>query len=702
MKQSPVVAVWQRIHAAAPERCVRLRGPADQADLDALHALGLPIPEEFLDSLSRHDGEDDFGLLFPCDCSLLPIAEMLSERERTLEMETEYPDIPDLDEDYAESRATIGPVRPVRDSQCRLVFLRTEYLAYALDFDPAPGGDPGQVIRFNPDVAEGWVVCAPSFVHFLAMWASSLEAGPTSAGEATDDNDWLEHWPLLADLPALRTSDLNLECLLSAGRASGQWREVRMLAECADPPLPTLSLAVIDAHAALYSGDFDAGLRALAMLPPKERISEAAVLSQLDLLFASDRTAEALAELSLAIAHDGNPRMFARRGRLHRQLAQQPPFPASPAQAIQWLASPPGRQHAATCHERAIDDLRAALTADQDCINWRMDLADCLLDAEHWDEAAAEFEALVERLHGSGNDHRLDSAQDGLERARARGAKAEQEGTELLVNVDEVIATLREFEHETGEIFADDGGLGELRDALAGLIERDAQTQAFIDADPNLVDIEAENVAQQIVRQLADTPERFGPFADAEIDGPTRIWLNQAQSELQALGFRVLGTVEPLRNTETVGQRVPIRALVDETSHSFAAAWRVQGPFQICEVVDLESELLDGRILITNNSGAANPFETPPGVEQLALPLATPIPQLYETHRRRLQTAGSPACLIPDLDAALALQEKQRLRKREHARSQGWISDAELRSLLGGAYQILGDRVRARLEQLLN
>jgi len=745
MSTPPIAALWQRIHAAAPARCERVRGPASASDLRALAKLGLPLPAAFLDSLRLHDGEEEPGALFPGGGWLLPVQTMLSERDRSLDTEAEYPDRGEFDDDDQPLRATIGPVRPVLDSRRRLVFMGSDDADYALDFDPAPGGTLGQVIRYNGHVGEGWAVCATGFEAFLADFAAALEAGAIPDelaadehaffdGEVEDDeDDWQADeafedeedyedgtdpeldpfldsllipppsaWPPLAELPALRAERLDFATLLAAGRASGDWGTVRELADGPRAALSAAERALLDAHAALQGGDTDAGLEALAALPP-EAIDEDVLLLRIDLLDASGNAGAALAELGLAIEAGGSARIRARRARLHLQQSDETPFPDSPGRAIRWLGSPAGQQHSATCRARAVEDLRAAL-AGEARIGWRFALGDTLIESERWDEAIAVHESLLERLRAKGDesDPRIERAREGLERARARGEGGDEDSSDLLEQMDEMLASLREMSGEFGSGDEDMGKeLGELRDALASMIDQDEENRERVEANPGLIDDEAEAVAQQLARQHVDTPERLEPFPDAEIDRDSRRWLDSAQRDLEALGFRCLGTFEPVRNTEVNGQRVPMRVLVSGDERSMAAAWRLQGPFQAYEVVDMESELDDGRILITNNSGAANPFAPPPGLEQLALPLGTALPALFEAHRRRLDAAGSKARALPDLAAVLAVQEKQRVIKREHARAQGWVSEGDLRNLLGGAYAVLGARVRARLAALL-
>jgi cell wall assembly regulator SMI1 len=71
----------------------------------------------------------------------------------------------------------VGPVQPVRDSPRRVPVASddgTHY--YFLDFDPAPGGQVGQIVLSFHD--EPRIICAaPSFRAWLEEFANQLESG---------------------------------------------------------------------------------------------------------------------------------------------------------------------------------------------------------------------------------------------------------------------------------------------------------------------------------------------------------------------------------------------------------------------------------------------------------------------------------------------------------------------------------------------
>jgi cell wall assembly regulator SMI1 len=69
-----------------------------------------------------------------------------------------------------------GPVRPIVGAPgCVLVGDMNGDVHWYLDFDPAPGGTPGQVVRVDIECGQ-WDVLAPSWSDLLLRYAEDLES----------------------------------------------------------------------------------------------------------------------------------------------------------------------------------------------------------------------------------------------------------------------------------------------------------------------------------------------------------------------------------------------------------------------------------------------------------------------------------------------------------------------------------------------
>ena len=683
-----VAASWAGIEAWAgrerPQMLETLRGPADADALAALRACGLPVPEALLQSLAIHDGEDeveDSGL-FPhgtwLSCAgILQHLEMLGQIRESLG-----------DDDSDAATPTLGPVKPRSFSEHWLPIIDANGdIVWYLDFDPAPGGQSGQVIRVDAEGGE-WLVCAPDYASFLAGWHDALVAGEIydEDGEPADES----YWPPYARAPAFQPGALTEATLFALGEM-GRWDEALAFADQL-PASPACKLR-LQSRAHQYDDDPAEALRALDALAALGEETTDDLLVRIDVLDNAGQGAAAQAALEAAIAKRPAGALYVRRAALVKAQAEDPPVKGRKAQ-VQWLASPAGQQALARANELAVADYDAAL-ALEDRFDWRVERIGILLDAERWDEAEADAVALIAHIEAhpdAAPKDAFEQARDLIERAQSRG-EDQDDGEDMVASMDEL---LKGFQEMLGGKQTDSmAELKELRDALAGLVDDETRERAELDADPESTRRRAREVADNIARLHADIPERVGPFDAADLDAKARRWYDKTRDELVALGFTPLGDVEPLRNTELNGSRVLMRVLQSADRRTIALAWRIAHALADYEIVEIESLLDDGSVLITNNAGPSNPFAQPDSVRIVSLARGTGMAELVRAHGPRLD--GQAVRALADMDAVVALQEHQRIAKRDAARERGWVSDGELRSLLGASYHELADAVREEL-----
>ena len=102
--------------------------------------------------------------------------------------------------------------------------------------------------------------------------------------------------------------------------------------------------------------------------------------------------------------------------------------------------------------------------------------------------------------------------------------------------------------------------------------------------------------------------------------------------------------------------------------------------------VDLETEFVDGRFLVTHNSPQAALMKSPPQFDVEVHPAAISADALLEAHliRLRRRLAAEPEvkpCVIRTLDDALASQKGQEGIKHAHRKSVGWVTKEEMQRL---------------------
>jgi len=679
--------VWCEEHR--PTMLEALAAPVTVPDREALRNCGLPVPESLLDSLDVHDGESDLteAGLFESGGVLLSAQRMLEHRDMLRESLAGM----ESDADGEAPPPTLGPLRPMSFNERWLPIMDMNGdVTWYLDFDPAPGGVIGQVIRVDSESAE-WIVCAESYEQFVTAYLQDLQQGRIfdAEGELLGD----QAWPPLDRIPTLQPGRIALEHLHALG-TMGRWDLVPKLIDRVQPPLPPEQHLRLDARRTLSEGNAATASRLLDQIARNYEEHAEDLLLRLDALEAAGDFAKALAAVGAACATRATPELLIRRSKLTMQSAQQAPKRGTRAQ-MKWLASPAGQQVMATARERAIADYDAALL-QSDRIEWQLERIELLLDGARWDEAVVACEGTIERLADAGvhqAEWRQQRAENGLERALARG---EGEAEDMMQSLEDVLGQL-----SGSDIDPDSEPVRELRtvrDAFAQLMQAESQERAKLQAEPDSLRRRACDIAQQLARHHSDVTERFADFDANTLDAKARRYYDKTRDALQTLGFEFCADVEPLRNTETNGNRVLMRLMLSPDRRTVAAIWRLVGPSSTYEVIELESDCADDRMLISNNSGTANPMAQPEMIDLLSLPFGTHAKQLLEAHQARLPAATRP---ILDREAVLALQERQRLIKREAARQRGWVSESELRGLLGASYAELGPAVREQLSEML-
>lgn len=205
-----VSAAWARIErwlkANAPEALAHLGSPAAPGDLEELEkTVGFQLPSEVKAIYRVHNGEDGQG---PCMLgswdAFLPLPQVATYWRLYVDLARQLggqEDTPDHWRRQIEGGiiSVKGPVKPLIGSPrwIPITSMNGDVIRF-LDFDPAPGGHPGQVIEVTPEGCMHQVV-ASSFVELLEQHADALERGDfvgvdgdvTRVHETQDDPaDW--------------------------------------------------------------------------------------------------------------------------------------------------------------------------------------------------------------------------------------------------------------------------------------------------------------------------------------------------------------------------------------------------------------------------------------------------------------------------------------------------------------------------------
>ena len=190
-----IESLWARLESwarnNAPEILSELNDGATSNDIEALESvLDVTLPPAFKASLAIHNGEDDG---WPCRVfaehgaylSTTRIAEEWRDRQKHAgEVESEPgEDAPD------DVISVDGPVQAKLFLPGWVPFLECNGdVFWAMDFSPAPGGTPGQIIEVDWEGCS-WSVIADSFTEFFEDYVADLEQGEYDEAIATSGNN---------------------------------------------------------------------------------------------------------------------------------------------------------------------------------------------------------------------------------------------------------------------------------------------------------------------------------------------------------------------------------------------------------------------------------------------------------------------------------------------------------------------------------
>ncbi len=201
-----VAEAWARVEASLrtilPASLYQLEPPAEVQAIDAVEAaLGVVLPRDFRASLRIHNGTkwifSTDGRRQPSPIPLNYLYDTNGIVEATRMWRDNYHPEPNWDDprvwaylvDDGNNLFLNGPVRPIVGSPgAVLVGDMNGDVQWLLDFDPAPGGTPGQVVRVDVELST-WDVLAPSWTQLLVRYAEDLELFATAPDRSTLEID---------------------------------------------------------------------------------------------------------------------------------------------------------------------------------------------------------------------------------------------------------------------------------------------------------------------------------------------------------------------------------------------------------------------------------------------------------------------------------------------------------------------------------
>jgi len=184
---------------------------------------------------------------------------------------------------------------------------------------------------------------------------------------------------------------------------------------------------------------------------------------------------------------------------------------------------------------------------------------------------------------------------------------------------------------------------------------------------------------------------RHPPDARGFIDGVT--------SAARAAGFTLLGDLED----RTLGKAMPeartaMRGLLGDDGAIVCVAWGRPGQGNVppVHVIELGSELQDGRFVETIAAPEMPTFDVGPAILLERLPSSTTFAALLERHRARLLELG-PTTTVSDVDGAIQGSHRRVALAAAHRRTIPALVTREELQRMAGAEPAIVDQVYAEL-----
>ncbi len=359
--------------------------------------------------------------------------------------------------------------------------------------------------------------------------------------------------------------------------------------------------------------------------------------------------------------------------------------------------------------ERAIAELDRAIALKAEPA-YRYQRADVLHALGRYDEAVASFEALQMDLPTGHPVKEL--AILGRKRSENGGAGEREEIAQVLEG------TLSTFTDKEKEHLSYDQTAAVVRSAAAGVRQGKSVTESmsdFVSDSPD--DMTAVSIAWQIRQLSEEAVPDYVPTNARDYPPHQRAWGATCDKKLAKEGFIKLGDFDPVHLAATLARKQMLSIHTREDGCCTAAvfsmkpkwpgfvAWamlKVRGQFRTARVVEFETAFDDDTVISTSNAGGVNPYEQGPHFRSEKLPAGTELERVLATHASRVADYANAHLranprVIQTLAEVTEQQALQTVSKNAYRRSIGFVSEPELRALMGVQYDKFAPIVREKL-----
>jgi hypothetical protein len=190
----------------------------------------------------------------------------------------------------------------------------------------------------------------------------------------------------------------------------------------------------------------------------------------------------------------------------------------------------------------------------------------------------------------------------------------------------------------------------------------------------------------------------------------------RTQKTLEKLGFRQIADIEDVTVSKTnPAQRTFIRIFLSSDRTTVGACYHIPLSWLVRllqwvglapkggKAIDLESELSNGKFLVTTNTLEMDTTTDIPGIHRQQLPHNTPIDRLLSRHReqlRKLCVGGVQPIKVSNYEEIEAAQHRLQAIKSSYRASVGFVTDGDIDRTARGHQQQAAEILKKTLRDM--